>query len=204
MLEVLQDELFRRGVEVAQVLPALGQTFQQRPLLVHGDGRAIGLGEDDVLDHRLPAAPDVPERGGVLPGIPLDGGDGPLDVGEPAQVGAVEKVLYHPGVGLVVVDAHAFHFEVPEPGQHHQAAVKHRVDVVPEPRIVPVLVGVESPAHLHVLLDHEDLLSGLAQVAGADHAVVPGADHHAVVMQQLRHDSPAFVHQLARAVHLPR
>ena len=61
------------------------------------------------------------------------------------------------------------------------------MNVVPEAGIVAILVRVQSPAHFHIFFDHHDLLAALGQIAGADHAVVPGADHDAVVFEYLRH-----------------
>ena len=55
------------------------------------------------------------------------------------------------------------------------------MNVMPEAGIVAVLVGIEAAANFHVLLDDHDFLAALGQISGADHAVVAGADHHAVV-----------------------
>ena len=59
--------------------------------------------------------------------------------------------------------------------------MKHRMNVVPETGIVAVLVGVQAAAHFHVFFNDHDLLAALGEIAGADHAVVAGADDDAVV-----------------------
>ena len=89
--------------------------------------------------------------------------------------------MHDAGIGTVVVNAEFLQLEIFEPRQHHQPTMKHRVDVVPEPGIVAVLVGIQTAADFHVLLDDHDLLAALGQISGADHAVVPGADHDAVI-----------------------
>ena len=61
------------------------------------------------------------------------------------------------------------------------------MNVVPETGIVAILVGVQSPAHFHIFFDNHNLLAALGQIACADHAVVPGADHDTVVFEYLRH-----------------
>ena len=89
--------------------------------------------------------------------------------------------MHDAGIGPVVMNAEILQLQILVPRQHHQAAVKHRVDVMPEAGIVAVLMGIKTAAHFHVLLDDHNLLAALGQIAGADHAVVAGADHHAVV-----------------------
>ncbi len=173
---------FGRGVEVAQVLAPRFRLLEQRPLLLDRQRRRVGLGEDDVRDHRLPAAPDILEGPGVFLGEGRDRRHGPLDVGEPAEVAPIEEVLDDPRIWLVVVDAEALQLEVAVPGQHRDTAVENGVDVVPEAGVVDVLVRVEAAADLHVLLDHGDLQAGLAEVAGGDHPVVAGADDDSVVL----------------------
>ena len=109
--------------------------------------------------------------------------DGLLNVGEPAEVGLVEKMVHDAGIGPVVVNAEIFQFEIFVPRQHHQTAVKDRVNVMPEAGIVAVFVRVESAADFHVLFHDHDLQAALGQVTRADHAVVAGAYYHAVVFK---------------------
>ena len=90
-------------------------------------------------------------------------------------------MMHDPRIGPVVMNAEILQLEVFEPRQHHQAAMKHRMDVVPEAGIIAVLVGVQTAADFHILLDDHDLLAALGQIRGADHAVVPRADDDAVV-----------------------
>ena len=96
-------------------------------------------------------------------------------------------MMHDAGVGPVVVNAEIFQLEILEPGQHHQAAMKYRMNVVPEAGIVSVFVGIQAAADFHIFLDDHDLLAALGQIRGADHAVVPGADHHAVVFKNFGH-----------------
>ncbi len=58
---------------------------------------------------------------------------------------------------------------------------------MPKAGIVAVLVGIQAAADFHVLLDDHDLLTALGQITCADHAVVTGADDHAVVFKYFRH-----------------
>ena len=90
-------------------------------------------------------------------------------------------MVHDSGVGPVVVNAEIFQLQILVPGQHHQTAMKHRVNIVPEAGIVAVLVGIQAAADFHILLDDHDLLAALGQITGADHAVVAGADDYAVV-----------------------
>ena len=89
--------------------------------------------------------------------------------------------MHHAGIGPVVVNAKIFQLQIFVPGQHHQAAMEHRVNVVPEAGIVAVFVGIQAAAYFHVFFDDHDLLAALGQIGRADHAVVTGADHDAVV-----------------------
>ena len=91
------------------------------------------------------------------------------------------------GIGSVIVNAEVLQLQILVPRQHHQAAMEHRVNIVPEAGIVAVLVGIQAAAHFHILLDDHDLLAALGEIAGADHAVVAGTDDYAVVFQYFRH-----------------
>jgi len=190
MLEVFQYKFFRRRFEIFQILAPFGKFFQQRPLLFHRQRHGVSLGKDDFLHHRLPARPDIHERRGVFLGKALDGFDRALHIGEPSEIGLVKKMVHDTGVRPVVVNAKIVQLEIFKPRQHHQPAVKYRMDVVPESRVISVFVRVQTAADFHVLLDDHDLLPALRQVSGADHAVMASADDHAVVFQDFSH---AFV-----------
>ena len=69
--------------------------------------------------------------------------------------------MHHAGIGPVIMNVEVLQLQILVPGQHHQAAVKHGMNVVPEAGIVAVLVGIETAAHFHVLLDHHYLLAAL-------------------------------------------
>jgi hypothetical protein len=90
-------------------------------------------------------------------------------------------VVHHARIGLVVMNTEILQLQIFVPWKHHQAPVKYRMNVVPESRIVAVLMGVETTAHFHVLFHHHDFLAALGEIAGTDHAVVTGADDNAVV-----------------------
>ncbi len=65
--------------------------------------------------------------------------------------------------------------------------MKNRMNVVPEAGIIAVLVLVQAASHFHVFLDDHDLLAAPCQIACANHAVVAGADHDAVVFKDFYH-----------------
>ena len=89
--------------------------------------------------------------------------------------------MHHAGIGPVIMNAEFFQFQVLIPGKHHKTAMKNGVNVMPEAGIVAVFVGIEPAADFHVFLNDHDLLAALAEISRADHTVVPGAYHNAVV-----------------------
>ena len=156
-----QHELFRRGVEVPQVLAAFGGSFEQGPLFLEGYGNRIGFRENNIFHHRLPAAPDIEKRCRVFFREPRNGFRSSIHIGKPAQVRFIKKVVHHARIGLVVMDAEILQLQIFVPGKHHQAAMKHRMNVVPEARIVAVLMGVQTAAHFHVLFHDHNFLAAL-------------------------------------------
>ena len=108
MLEMLENKFFRRRFEVSEILPSCGKFFQQRTLLLNGNRHCIGFREHDVFHHRLPARPDIQKRRGVFLRESRDALRRALHVGKPAEIGLIEEMVHHAGVGPVIVNAKVF------------------------------------------------------------------------------------------------
>ena len=161
VLEVFEDELLRGRVEVLEVFSSFGKLFEKRSLLLYRQGGRISLSENDVINHGLPAGPDILEYGCVFFGKPLDRCHCTVNVGKPSEVALVQKMVHHAGIRLVIVDPHLLQFKIFEPRKYRQATVEDRVDVVPEAGVVSILVGIQTSADLHVFFNDEDFIAGL-------------------------------------------